>query len=203
MNWLLLTSEFDFKKGLRAWARVSTIFSPDFNPDNSNSGSCNSTRVPSNYLFLFYKGKNTNHVTWSCYVCKALYTLKLLKNHWLSIFNTVNWILQLTPLTRTLAWSNCFSFPFMVRVTGVLLYLKNESLRKHVQAMGMSGALSALCTRKLPDPYKRKRNCWSMKKKVFIWLYWSLPYYIQNENSSFKIYNVLNCLLIQEILIEI
>ena len=25
MNWLLLTSEFDFKKGLRAWARVRTI----------------------------------------------------------------------------------------------------------------------------------------------------------------------------------
>ena len=37
--------------------------------------------------------------------------------------------------------------------------LKNESLRKHVQAMGMRFALSALCTRKLPDPYKRKRNC--------------------------------------------
>ena len=127
MNWLLLTSEFDFKKGLRAWARVRTIFSPDFNPDNSNSGSCNSTRMPSNYLFLFYKGKNNNHVTWSCYVCKALYTLKLLKNQWLSIFNTVNWILQLTPLTRTLAWSNCFSFPFMVRVTGVLLYLKTRA----------------------------------------------------------------------------
>ena len=32
MNWLLLTSEFDFKKGLRGWARVRTIFSPDFNP---------------------------------------------------------------------------------------------------------------------------------------------------------------------------
>ena len=69
--------------------------------------------------------------------------------------------------------------------------------------MGMRDALSALCTRKLTDPYKRKRNCWSMKKKVFIGLYWSLPYYIQNENSSFKIYNVLNCLLIQEILIGI
>ena len=28
------------------------------------------------------------------------------------------------------------------------------------------------------------------KKKVFIGLYRSRPYYIQNENSSFKIYNV-------------
>ena len=57
MNWLLLTSEFDLKKGLRAWARVRTILAQTLNPDNSNSGSYNSTRMPSHYLFLFYKGK--------------------------------------------------------------------------------------------------------------------------------------------------
>ena len=32
----------------------------EINPDNSNSGSCNSTRMPSSYkLFLLYKVKNT------------------------------------------------------------------------------------------------------------------------------------------------
>ena len=36
------------------------------------------------------------------------------------MFNTKNWILLSTPITRTLFNSNCFSFPFRIRVTGIL-----------------------------------------------------------------------------------
>ena len=142
-------------------------------------------------MLLFYKGKNTNHVTWSCYVCKALYTLKLLKNQWLSIFNTVNWILQSTPLTRTLAWSNCFSFPFMVRVTGLLLYLKTRAWENMCRLWACVLPFRLCVHANYPTHTKENVTVevWK-KKKVFIWLYWPLPYYIQNENSSFKIYNV-------------